>query len=132
MRCPTCRTTWGRYWTSCTTIVQARTVYGAHFNDLAFELPERDALRFAQCVLALADHLIDLRYGWPASSKSGSYWANSQQTRPLASVEAAGLRTAFATAMGRAIRPMKWFKRFSAIAVKPFFTHYTAGSKGQR
>jgi hypothetical protein len=66
-----------------TTIVQARNVYGAHFNDLAFELPERDALRFAGCVLTLADHLIDVQHGWPASSKSGSYWANGQQTRRL-------------------------------------------------
>lgn len=66
-----------------TTIVQARNVYGAHFNDLAFELPERDALRFARCVLTLADHLIDVQHGWPASPKSGSYWANGQQTRRL-------------------------------------------------
>ncbi len=66
-----------------TTIVQARNVYGAHFNDLAFELPERDALRFAGCVLTLADHLIDVQHGWPASARSGSYWANGQQTRRL-------------------------------------------------
>jgi recombinational DNA repair ATPase RecF len=66
-----------------TGIVQARNVYGAHFNDLAFELPERDALRFAGCVLTLADYLIDGQHGWPASAKSGSYWANGQQTRRL-------------------------------------------------
>lgn len=66
-----------------TAVVQTRNVYGAHFNELAFELPERDALRFAGCVLTLADHLIDVQHGWPASSKSGSYWANGQQTRRL-------------------------------------------------
>jgi hypothetical protein len=64
-------------------IAQARNVFGCHFNELAHQLPEADAIRFAEIVLRLADYLIDLDFGWPGSDKSGSYWANSQQTRRL-------------------------------------------------
>lgn len=63
-----------------TGIVQARNVYGAHFNDLAFELPERDALRFAGCVLTLADYLIDGQHGWPASAESlAAIWSTASK-----------------------------------------------------
>ena len=64
-------------------IAQARNVFGAHFNDLAFSLPEQDALRFAHCVLTMADLLIDVQHGWPGSAKSGSYWENAKKTRRL-------------------------------------------------
>jgi len=64
-------------------IAQARNIFGCHFNDLAQHLPEADAIRFSTAVLTLADHLIDLQFGWPGSDKSGSYWANAQQTRRL-------------------------------------------------
>lgn len=64
-------------------IAQARNIFGAHFSELAYHLPEADALRFAGTVLTLADHLIDLDSGWPRSDKSGSYWSNSKQTRRL-------------------------------------------------
>jgi energy-coupling factor transporter ATP-binding protein EcfA2 len=64
-------------------VAQARNVFGCHFNELSQHLPEEDAIRFAKTVLALADHLIDPNCGWPKSDKSGSYWANSKQTRRL-------------------------------------------------
>jgi hypothetical protein len=64
-------------------IAQVRNVVGCHFNELAGQLPEEDALRFARTVLELADHIIDPACGWPKSDKSGSYWANSKQTRRL-------------------------------------------------
>ncbi|MEK6409535.1 MAG: AAA family ATPase [Acidobacteriota bacterium] len=64
-------------------IAQTRNIFGAHFSELAYHLPEADALRFAKTVLTLADHLIDLDSGWPRSDKSGSYWSNSKQTRRL-------------------------------------------------
>jgi len=64
-------------------IMQARNIFGCHFNDLSQHLPEADAIRFSKAVLILADHLIDLDFGWPGSDKSGSYWANAQQTRRL-------------------------------------------------
>ena len=62
---------------------QARNVFGCHFNELAQYLPPQDGIRFAQRVLDLADLLIDVNSGWPRSDKSGSYWANSGQTRRL-------------------------------------------------
>lgn len=64
-------------------IAQARNIFGAHFNDLAGHIPPKDAIRFAELVLQLADQLIDQDHGWPKSDKSGSYWANSGQTRRL-------------------------------------------------
>jgi recombinational DNA repair ATPase RecF len=64
-------------------IAQARNVFGCHFNELARQLPEADAIRFAETVLKLADYVIDSDFGWPGSDKSGSYWANPQQTRRL-------------------------------------------------
>jgi energy-coupling factor transporter ATP-binding protein EcfA2 len=64
-------------------IAQARNIFGAHFSELAQHLPEADALHFAGTVLTLADHIIDLDFGWPRSDKSGSYWSNSKQTRRL-------------------------------------------------
>ena len=64
-------------------IAQARNVFGCHFNDLSYQLPEEDAIRFANAVLVLGDYLIDIDCGWPRSDKSGSYWVNSKKTRRL-------------------------------------------------
>jgi hypothetical protein len=64
-------------------IAQVRNIVGCHFNELADQLPDEDALRFARTVLELGDLLIDPACGWPRSDKSGSYWANSKQTRRL-------------------------------------------------
>jgi hypothetical protein len=64
-------------------IAQVRNVFGCHFNELSHHLPEEDAIRFSKTVLTLGDHLIDTDCGWPRSDKSGSYWANSKQTRRL-------------------------------------------------
>jgi energy-coupling factor transporter ATP-binding protein EcfA2 len=64
-------------------IAQARNVFGAHFNTLSFDLLENDALGFGQAVLELVEILIDPDKGWPRSSKSGSYWATSGETRRL-------------------------------------------------
>lgn len=41
-------------------IVHARNVFGCHFNELAGHLPDKEAIRFAQLVLDLADSLIAL------------------------------------------------------------------------
>ena len=64
-------------------LVQVRNVVGAHFNTLAFELPDKDGLDFAQLVMELADAIVDTEHGWPTSDKSGVYWANSGRTRRL-------------------------------------------------
>jgi energy-coupling factor transporter ATP-binding protein EcfA2 len=64
-------------------LVQVRNVVGAHYNQLAFELPDKDGLDFAQFVLELADAIVDAEHGWPASEKSGSYWTNSGRSRRL-------------------------------------------------
>lgn len=64
-------------------IAQVRNIFGCHFSELSHHLPEKDAIHFAKTVFTLADHLIDTDYGWPRSDKSGSYWANSKQTRRL-------------------------------------------------
>jgi len=64
-------------------IAQIRNVFGCHFNELSYQLPEQDSLRFSKAVLELADQIIDIGCGWPKSDKSGSYWANSNQTRRL-------------------------------------------------
>jgi energy-coupling factor transporter ATP-binding protein EcfA2 len=64
-------------------LVQVRNVMGAHFNRLAFELPDKDGLNFSQLVLELADAIVDAEYGWPASDRSGAYWTNSGKSRRL-------------------------------------------------
>lgn len=64
-------------------LVQIRNIMGAHFNQLAFELQDKDGLNFAQLVLELADAIVDAEYGWPASDKSGEYWSNSGKSRRL-------------------------------------------------
>lgn len=66
-----------------TRIAQARNVFGAHFNELAFHLPETDALAFGQYALALLEALACPDAGWPRRNKSGSYWANTGETRRL-------------------------------------------------
>lgn len=66
-----------------TKIMQARNVFGAHFNALSFELLDADATRFGIEVLQLMDCLIDHEHGWPRNNKSGSYWATAGETRRL-------------------------------------------------
>ena len=64
-------------------IMQARNIFGCHFNALSFELLDADAIAFGTEVLALIDCLVDHEVGWPRSDKSGSYWATSGETRRL-------------------------------------------------
>jgi hypothetical protein len=64
-------------------LVQVRNIMGAHFNQLAFELPDKDGLNFSRLVLELADAIVDDEYGWPASDRSGAYWTNSGRSRRL-------------------------------------------------
>ncbi|MEZ5477584.1 MAG: hypothetical protein R3E95_08905 [Thiolinea sp.] len=71
------------YFEKLAEIAQVRNVFGCHFNQLSFELLDADALTFGEQVLELADHLIDAEIGWPRSSKSGSYWATTGETRRL-------------------------------------------------
>lgn len=66
-----------------TRIAQARNVFGAHFNELSFQMLDTDATRFGQQVLSLIDALTDPEAGWPMSSKSGSYWATAGESRRL-------------------------------------------------
>ncbi|MEE4376221.1 MAG: hypothetical protein V2J55_01740, partial [Candidatus Competibacteraceae bacterium] len=66
-----------------TRIAQARNVFGCHFNALSFDLLDTDAISFGQEVLSLMDCLIDEDAGWPNKDKSGSYWANTGETRRL-------------------------------------------------
>jgi len=66
-----------------TRIAQARNIFGAHFNELAFHLPEGDALAFGQRALDLLGHLACPDAGWPRRNKSGSYWSNAGETRRL-------------------------------------------------
>lgn len=64
-------------------IMQARNIFGCHFNALSFDLLDSDAIAFGTQVLALIDCLVDHEVGWPRSDKSGSYWATSGETRRL-------------------------------------------------
>lgn len=64
-------------------IMQARNIFGCHFNALSFELLDSDAIAFGTEVQALMDCLVDHEAGWPRNSKSGSYWATSGETRRL-------------------------------------------------
>jgi len=64
-------------------LVQVRNIMGAHFNQLAFELPDKDGLNFARLVLELGDAIVDDEHGWPASDRSGAYWTNSGRSRRL-------------------------------------------------
>jgi hypothetical protein len=64
-------------------IAQARNVIGCHFNAIAFDLLDSDAIKFGTEVLALVDAIVDPEAGWPKSDKSGSYWATSGETRRL-------------------------------------------------
>jgi len=64
-------------------IAQVRNVFGCHFNTLSFELLDSDAIGFGEHVLLLIDALADPIAGWPKSNKSGTYWANSGETRRL-------------------------------------------------
>jgi len=64
-------------------ISQARNVFGCHFNSIAFELLEDDAVRFGQLVAALVAALTDPEEGWPKNGKSGTYWATKGETRRL-------------------------------------------------
>lgn len=64
-------------------IAQARNVFGAHFNELSFDLLDADALGFGSQVLQLMEVLTDDEAGWPRSGKSGEYWATAGETRRL-------------------------------------------------
>ncbi|QOJ20969.1 MAG: AAA family ATPase [Gammaproteobacteria bacterium] len=64
-------------------IAQARNVFGAHFNELSFELLEDDAITFGSRVLELVEAIADQENGWPRKEKNGSYWANANETRRL-------------------------------------------------
>ncbi|MDZ4722171.1 MAG: ATP-binding protein [Roseiflexaceae bacterium] len=64
-------------------IAQTRNVIGCHFNAIAFDLLETDAIHFGSQALALIEALADADAGWPRSAKSGAYWANAGQTRRL-------------------------------------------------
>ena len=64
-------------------VAQARNVFGAHFNELSFDLLDTDALGFGQKVLDLLEVLTDNDAGWPRSGKSGEYWATAGETRRL-------------------------------------------------
>lgn len=64
-------------------LLPMRNIVGAHYNELAFQLPGKDGKKFAQLVLELADALVDPEHGWPASDRSGEYWTNSGKTRRL-------------------------------------------------
>jgi len=64
-------------------IFHVRNVFGCHFNALAFDLLDTDALLFGQKVLELIEILADAEAGWPRNQKSGAYWANAGETRRL-------------------------------------------------
>lgn len=64
-------------------VAQTRNVVGCHFNAIAFDLLEGDALYFGQLVMQLIEALADPDAGWPRNSKSGTYWANAGETRRL-------------------------------------------------
>ncbi len=66
-----------------TRIAEARNVFGCHFKAISFELLEADALPFGQQVFNLMQILVDPEEGWPKNSKSGEYWATSNETRRL-------------------------------------------------
>lgn len=64
-------------------ISPARNIFGAHYNESSFDLPDGDAELFGKRVLEFAEALLDPDLGWPGNSKSGSYWATSGDTRRL-------------------------------------------------
>ncbi len=64
-------------------IFQVRNVIGCHFNAIAHDLLDTDAVRFGEQVLVLIEALSDADAGWPIKSKSGSYWATGDETRRL-------------------------------------------------
>jgi len=64
-------------------MAQLRNIFGCHFNDLAHQMPQKDALSFATLVHEVGAALICDQEGWPGSDKSGSYWATRSETRRL-------------------------------------------------
>ena len=64
-------------------IAQVRNVMGCHFNELSFDLLDSDGVDFGAKVLELMDALVEPDGGWPKGDKSGSYWANSDDSRRL-------------------------------------------------
>jgi energy-coupling factor transporter ATP-binding protein EcfA2 len=64
-------------------IAQTRNVFGAHFNEISFDLLDADAIRFGTLVYELATIVTDEENGWPSSPRSGSYWATATDTRRL-------------------------------------------------
>ena len=64
-------------------MMNIRNIFGCHYNDLAHQLPQHDAVQFATLVHDLGSALICTDQGWPGSDKSGSYWATKEETRRL-------------------------------------------------
>lgn len=68
-------------------IAQVRNVMGCHFNEIAFDLLDSDAVLFGQKALELIEALADSAAGWPRNQKTGNdgtyYWANAGETRRL-------------------------------------------------
>jgi hypothetical protein len=64
-------------------IFQARNAFGAHFNEISFQLLDADALGFGRQVVDLMSVLTDGEAGWPRNDKSGEYWASAGETRRL-------------------------------------------------
>lgn len=64
-------------------IAQVRNVFGAHFNEISFELLDSDAITFGELVLDLISILTDSGVGWPRNGKSGQYWSTTGETRRL-------------------------------------------------
>jgi energy-coupling factor transporter ATP-binding protein EcfA2 len=64
-------------------MAQLRNIFGCHYNDLAHQLPHKDAIEFATLVHDVGSALICDEEGWPGSDKSGSYWATRNETRRL-------------------------------------------------
>jgi hypothetical protein len=50
-------------------IMQARNVFGCHFNALSFQMLESDAIPFGEKVLELAELIVDEEAGWPAKKQ---------------------------------------------------------------
>lgn len=66
-----------------TGVMYARNLVGCHFNAIALEHSDADALKFGQLVLELIEVLADPDAGWPRKEKAGTYWANAGETRRL-------------------------------------------------
>lgn len=64
-------------------IAHLRNLFGCHYNQLAAQFPEKDALHFATLVEEVGAALICEQEGWPEYDKLGSYWATRKESRRL-------------------------------------------------